>query len=193
MTESAPTPAGFNVEDWLTDAALPQESATVYKRADVVAELTELKRRIDIETRVEEAEPTAGSKRPATLIRQYEEHLKTFSDSALTVYVRALTAQELKDHRAATEERTKDMPSDEANLEFGFDLLATAIIGVKPAGATEVLPASFTADKVKAMRDAIGDTQMRLVLAARQQAQNGVPTVDADFLRKPSGTGTGQG
>ena len=63
---------------------------------------------------------------------------------------------------------------------------------MKPAGG-EGTPVTFTAGHVKALEKAIGATQMQLILAAKQQAQNGLPTVDADFLRKPSGTDAGQG
>lgn len=190
MTEL--NPATFDVEAWLTDAALPEESATVYKRPDVVSELSDLKRRIGIESRAADVEQTAGSKRAATLEKEYEKLLRAFSDSALTVYVRALTSDEIKDLRAASDERTKDLDPRAANEEFGYDLLAASIVAVKPAGGGR-LPATFTAEKVKAMSDAIGVTQMSAILAARQQAQNGMPQVDADFLRKPSGTDTGQG
>jgi len=190
MTEN--NPATFDVEDWLTDAALPEESATVYKRPDVIAELTDLKRRIGIESRANEVEQTAGSKRADTLEKEYENLLHTFADSALTIYVRALSPDELKALRAAHEERTTGMDSLAANAEYGFDLLAASITHVKPAGGKR-LPANLTPAKVKTMEEAIGGTQMTTVLAARQQAQNALPTVDADFLRKPSGTEAGQG
>lgn len=190
MTELKP--ATFDVEGWLTDAALPEESATVYKRPDVVAELTELKRRIEIESRAKEIEQTAGSKRAGMLEKEYEKLLHTFSDSALTVYVRALSPDEMKILRTAHEERTKGMDSNTANAEYGFDLLAAAITAVKPAGGERV-KARFTPAKVKAMEEAIGGTQMTTILAARQQAQNGLPVVDADFLLKRSGTEAGQG
>lgn len=188
MTETAP--ATFNVEDWLTDAALPEESATIYKRADVVAELTDLKRRIGIVTDAQDAEPTAGSKRPAALIRQYEQLLRTFSGSALTVYVRAIPRERLQELRAAHEKRTEGLAPKDANEAFGWDLLAEAIVAVKPAGQ-ERTPAQFTPAKVKALEEAIGTPQLQLILAARQQAQNGLPTVDADFLPQRSGTETG--
>ena len=116
--------------------------------------------------------------------------LETFSQSALTVYVRALTADELKAQRAETEARTKDMPPNDANAEFGFDLLAAAVVAVKPAGG-ERTPVTFTSDKVKALRNAVGDTQVSQIITARQIAQNAVPSVDADFLLKRSGTETG--
>ena len=60
-------PATFDVEGWLVDAALPEESATVYKRPDVVAELTDLKRRIGIETRAADAEQSAAAQTPRAL------------------------------------------------------------------------------------------------------------------------------
>lgn len=189
MTEL--NPAAFDVEAWLTDAALPEESATVYKRPDVVAELSDLKRRIDIETRASDAEQSAAAKRPATLEREYEELLRTFSSSALTVYVRALTDDELTAVRADFEAGPgKDLTGGAHSLELGYWGLAKAITAVKPAGG-ERTPVAMTPEKVKAMRDAIGSVQMTLIVAARHAAQNGLPQVDADFLHKRSGSETG--
>lgn len=190
MTEL--NPATFDVEGWLTDAALPEESATIYKRPDVVAELSDLKRRISIEKRADDAEQSAASQSGSALEREYETLLRTFSDSALTVYVRALTRDEMSELRAASEKRTEAMEPKDANQEFGYALTAAAIVAVKPAGGKRA-PVTFTAEKVKAMEKAIGSTQMQLILAAKQQAQNGLPNVDADFLRKPSGTEAGRG
>lgn len=193
MTEL--NPATFDVEGWLTDAALPEESAIVYKRPDVISELTDLKRRIELENYAESSpdfERTSTQKSAARkLEREYEKLLQTFSDSALTVYVRALTDDELQALRKAHEESTKGMDSRLANEEFGFDLLAASILAVKPAGGERV-PATFTAAKIKAMNNAIGATQMKTILAARQTAQNAMPAVDADFLRKSSGTEAGR-
>lgn len=186
-------PTNFDVEAWLSDAALPEESATVYKRPDVVAELTDLKRRIDLETRATDAEQSAASKRPDALVREYEQLLHTFSNSALTVYVRALTDDELK---AVREEFAagpgKDLTGSAESQELGYWGLSRAITAVKPAGG-ERQPVVMTPDKVKALRDAIGSAQMTQVVLARHTAQNNLPSVDADFLRKPSGTETGQG
>ena len=188
-------PTNFDVEAWLSDAALPEESATVYKRPDVVAELTDLKRRIELETRATDAEQSAASKntRPEALEREYEQLLRTFSDSALTVYLRALTDEELKDLRDEFELGPgKDLTGGAHSLELGYWGLAKAITAVKPAGG-ERQPVSMTPAKVKALRDAIGSAQMTQVVLARHTAQNNLPSVDADFLRKPSGTETGQG
>jgi len=196
MTETlhpVPDPAAFDVEGWLQDAHLPEESATVYKRPDVVAELTDLKRRIELESRdvsIAAAERTSSEAALSLLEQEYLGLLETFSKSALTVYVRALTGDELRTIRTEVEARTKDDAPDVGNTEFGYAILAAAIVAVKPAGG-ERTPVTFTPDKVKALKNAIGETQVTQILEARQTAQNALPVVDADFLRRRSGTEIG--
>ena len=179
-------PAAFDVEGWLQDAKLPEESATVYKRADVVAELSDLKRRIELEARAAGAEYTAADPALTPLEQEYEALLKTFAASGLTVYVRALTEQELRDLRSASEAATEGKTPDEQNEHFGYEILAKSITAVKAAGAPRQ-SVVFTPDKVRALKDAIGTAQMTVILNARLTAQNAIPAVDADFLHKRSG------
>lgn len=191
MTETiTQDPATFDVEVWLQDAKLPEESATVYKRADVVAELSDLKRRIELEARAAGAEYTAADPALTPLEKEYQQLLETFSQSALTVYVRALTEQELRDLRTASEAATEGKTPHEQNEAYGYEILAKSITAVKAAGADRQAVV-FTPAKVKALRDAIGTAQMTVILNARLTAQNAVPAVDADFLLKRSGTEPG--
>ena len=193
MTTATDPAATFDVEAWITDANLPRESATVYKRADVVSKLTALKHRIEIARADDNGERTSGAKTELQrLEEEYVNLLKVFSESAITVHVRALTRQELKDLREAHAKavEAKEITEAESNEAFGYDLLATAIVAVEPAGKPEQ-PATFTPDQVRALEEAIGATQLTAILAARQVAQNSLPTVDADFLHRPSGTSAG--
>ncbi|UOD80354.1 hypothetical protein [Paenarthrobacter ureafaciens] len=187
------TPETFDVEAWIKDANLPRESATVYKRADVISKLTALKHRIEIARADDNGERTSGGKSELQrLEEEYVNLLKVFSDSAITVHVRALSRQELRDLREAHTKAMegKDLKPAEENELFGYDLLAAAIVAVEPAGKPEQ-PASLTTDQVRALEEAIGATQLTSILAARQTAQNALPTVDADFLHRPSGTSDG--
>lgn len=191
LSASLQDPAAFDVEGWLQDAKLPEESATVYKRADVVAELSDLKRRIELEARAASPEYTAADPALTPLEKEYQALLETFSKSALTVYVRALTDDERNALRAAHDERTKDWKDPiKANAAFGYDLLAGAITHMTPAGGKKA-SVKLTPAQVEAMENAIGNTQMQVILAARQTAQNALPAVDADFLLKRSGTEAG--
>jgi len=189
MTEL--NPATFDLDAWATDASLPEESADVYKRADVIGELSALQRKIAIRREAFKGEKTAnGDKELTEMERRHTELVETFAGSKLTVFVRALTSDELADLREAHDKATQDMDPQRANKEFGFDLLAASIISVQPAGE-ERYDVRWDTHMIKRLEKAIGPAQMTEILNARQYAQNAVPTVDADFLRKSSGTEAG--
>lgn len=189
MTEL--NPATFDLDAWATDANLPEESADVYKRADVIGELSALQRKIAICRDAAKGEKTAtGDKELTEMERRHTELVKTFTGSKLTVFVRALTSDEQADLREAHDERTKNMEPLRANKEFGFDLLAAAIVSVQPAGE-ERFDVRWDSHQVKQLEKAIGPAQMTEILNARQYAQNAVPTVDADFLLRSYGTEAG--
>jgi len=193
MTETIETtPATFNVEDWLLDAHLPEESADVFKRADVLGELSALQRQIEVlQEAAGVAEKSAGeASELTTLTARYDALLGTFGDSLLTVYVRAISPDEKRALRAAHDERTKDLPPLEQNQQYGYDLLAASIVAVRPHGG-ERTPVRWTPAQVLAMENAIGGAQMSTVLDAHRVAQNKLPAVDADFLRRRSGSEAG--
>jgi 3-deoxy-D-manno-octulosonic acid (KDO) 8-phosphate synthase len=186
------TPATFNVEDWLQDAHLPEESADVFKRADVLGELSALQRKIATHQEVAAvAEASAADTSELhTLLARYDELLQTFGDSQLTIYVRAISPDEKRTMRAAHEARTKDMTTLEQNAEFGYDLLAASIVAVRPFGGDRTA-VTWSAEQVQALENRIGGAQMSTVLDAHRVAQNKVPVVDADFLRRRSGSEAG--
>lgn len=193
MPENITAPEEFDVEAWLTDAKMPEESAEVFKRADVIAELQVVRRQIETQREAATIEKTAhGDTVLRNLERRYKELVETFTGSKLTVYVRALSPDEQRESREATEKRTEGMDPKLQNLEFGYDVLARSIIAVMPAGG-ERTPVQWGIKQIKTMEKAIGAAQMTEVINARMQAQNGLPRVDADFLHKLSGSDDGQG
>lgn len=193
MTEAPTAPEEFDVEAWLTDAKMPEESAEVYKRADVIAELQVVRRQIETQREAATIEKTAhGDTVLRNLERRYKDLVETFTGSKLTIYVRAISPDEQRESREATEKRTEGMDPKLQNMEFGYDLLARSIVAVRPADG-ERTPVEWGIKQVKAMEKSIGAAQMSEVLNARMQAQNGLPRVDADFLPKPSGSDDGQG
>jgi len=192
MTETL-NPKDFNLDDWALDANLPEESADVYKRADVVSELSALKRQIETHREAfAGAEKTAGDVSGIRVLEaKYSELVETFAHSKLTIYVRAITSDEREALRAAHEERTKTWDPQRKNREYGFDLLAASITAVRPLDGDRT-DVRWDVHQIKKLEQAIGGSQMSLILAAREVAQNQVPAVDADFLHKPSGSDDGQ-
>jgi len=185
---------GFDVEAWLQDAKMPEESTDVYQRADVIGELSALRRQIELQH-----EAAAGAERSAgdtdelaTLVKRYDELVRTFAGSQLTIFTRALGPDERKAAREVNEKRNEGKAPDEVNRDFGYVLLSMSIIAVKPFEG-ERTPVSWSPELVRKMENTIGGTQMSAVLDAHRLAQNKLPEVDADFLHRLSGEDAGQG
>ncbi|MDJ0321827.1 hypothetical protein [Pseudarthrobacter sp. PS3-L1] len=183
----------FDVEAWLVDAHLPEESADVFKRPDVISELTRVKVRLKEASAINSAERTSADKSEIGFLEaEYTQLLEKFAASRLTVYVRAITQERLWDLRKEHDEAVKDVESkDEQNRLFGYVLLAAAIVAMRAEGS-ERKPVTLTPEQVRKFEQAIGAVQMPAILTARQRAQNSVPTVDADFLSRLSGAEAGQ-
>lgn len=187
---AASTPVGFDVDAWLEDSKLPEESTVVYKRADVVAELTNLKHLIDLEKSTAHERAAGETSNLAQLQAKYHQLLETFGDSALTIYVRAVTPDEkleLRKQNDAVTEKAKLDPT-QSNRDYAARLLARAVVATKLPAAEERTPVTWAPETIKKLEDKLGTTQMTQVMAAYQTAQNAMPAVDADFLPRASGS-----
>ena len=184
------TPESFSVAAWFAGAGLPESSADIFTNAAVLSDLAELQRRMDVEVKVDQAERTAGSKAAKrTLEDEYVALAKKFTDSKITVYVRALPSTERKEIREAHSLAQKE--SGEADQGFIFRCLSATIVGLKKADGQRI-PATLTYQEVEQLFGLVGDTQLQTVYNAQLTATNAMPTVDADFLRKLSGPESGQ-
>jgi hypothetical protein len=192
MSDTELNPAGFDVEEWLQDAAMPEESIDVYKRADVIGELERLKRQIAVQR-----EAAAGAERTASdtnelaeLEKRYDDLVETFAGSQLTVYVRAISGDEKRELREASDKRTEGKTPLERNADHGYGLLARAVIAVRPFEGERVT-VNWGHEQIRKLENTLGPAQMNAVLQAHQRAQANLPAVDADFLHRPSGEGDG--
>lgn len=190
-------PAAFDLDAWLHDAKLAEDSADIFQRPDVFGELTDLQRQIeDLKAASKRAsdEPRQSDRRAlAELNSRYEQLLEEFAASRLTVFVRAIPDEEIRELRVAHDARwQKRIDKDpknrlDANNEFNRRLVAAAICALQPAGGERV-DASFDFEMVKKLEDAVGGAQVKQIIEARQRAQLQAPEVTADFLRGASGT-----
>lgn len=184
MTETT-TPETFSFSDWFADANLPESSADVYTNGHLLAELTDLQRRISIEGRVVEAEATASSKKAKTVLEdEYVALAQRFASSKITIYLRALTGERRTEIRAIHD------AANEPDREFVFRQLAESIYAMSRADGPKV-DAVLTVDQVRDLYLRIGDPQITLLYNAFRTASDGIPSVDADFLHKLSGPENG--
>lgn len=190
----------FDVEYWLLDANLPEVSVDLYKAGKLPAEATMLQRKLENERALEVTERSAADvDRFAELERRYIEVVGAWAASKITVYVSAVPPEEMREMREQHDLATAGMDTAVANETFGYELLANAIVGVAEAGVSYTDengdpalygPVNWEMRHVRGLARKLGDAQMSLLIRARQDAQNALPHVDADFLHKNSGEGT---
>lgn len=196
--ETTPAAPTFDLENWLLDAKLPQESCDVFKAGSVPAEASALKRRIELEREVDTSEQSAADKgKLAALERRYEEVLQEWVASKITVYVSALGRDAIRELRAEHDLAHEGKDQAVANEIFGYTLLAAAIVGIAEPDKEYVdeagnklpyAPVSLRSNQVRGLENKIGQLQFKKIMEARMLAQNALPDVDADFLLSSSGT-----
>ena len=141
----------FDLDDWISGARLPEKSATVYGRADLVAEYEAL----DAELKAEKAKGDATDSRltgdPKVAIAQRMEQVRSeLQGSALTFRFRALLDTEAKPIRDAHKG---------ADEELTFKLLSVQVL--EPKVSPEQWPK---------IRERIGDGQFAYLVEAAGSA-----------------------
>lgn len=200
------SPETFDFDEWFADANLPTESADIYTRADVVGDIRDLERRIELEAAIaDEAgeDPALAAERPLTqkapkpdakvakLIAERNRLFKQFEGSKITVHVRALTGTERKailDAHNAT--KTEETPK-EPNEEFTFRALSQSIVAMQKSRKTKS-DATLSIDQVRNLYRKVGDAQIKVIFDAYLVATNALPEVSADFLPEHSSPETTQ-
>ena len=192
MTEETTTdrsPETFDIDAWLQDAHLPEDSCVIYKRPDVIAELSELKARIEDEQAADvKVGKTLGAKSELNKMqKRYDELLKTFADSRATIIVRALSESRIREMSGDYKAKGGKAKDDTAALEQGYAVVAESVVGLQDADG-ERREVSLTLDQVKSLEDRIGGSQLAKIREAWRRAQMQSPEVTVDFLSKHSGT-----
>jgi len=185
------TPDTFDLGAWLVDAKLPEQSATVYQRADLIGELTDLERRIQNEADVAPGEAPAGG---SALVQLYRKIAAQFEASKLTVYVQAIPndrQQEIAESVGEPLPKTAS-PKEKAKRihDIGSAVLAEAIVGMA-SGGSKRLPVALEPSQIPELEARIGSAQMQTINDAYMRACQELPAVDADFLQKFSSPASG--
>ena len=169
--ETAPqeSPEAFDLDAWLTDAKRPERSVTVYKRADLIADLDELERKIDNEARAA-ADEESLSGGAQSLEAEYHAKLQQFHESALTIRVRGLTQDEMSSIHA------EGKKAKENQEQIGRRLIEAALVYPR-----------IDVNGLERLSKAIGDAQMNEIVNAYQLATMKAPVVTVPFSLRSSG------
>lgn len=175
FTKPEQNPADFDIDAWISGAALPERAVTIYARGDLAAQLQELEAAHDRARTAQALAPEDGSlggdEEPVAIARQMTEIRKQLQASALTIRLRAA----MKDETAPLQKQHKDD-------EDAYAYAALELQCVSP---------KITAAQWKALRGKIGEGQFNAVLQAAGEASYGA-SVDVPFSPRVLSTLAGQ-
>lgn len=183
MTNTSSTPPEeFDLDEYLGDVKPPAVSVDVATRLDLHGKLQRLKRRYEAELRATREEESLGGGETSAIAEEYEAVLKEITDSEVTLYLRALSDQELADALTEDREGKADFTEKDATLT----VFTRAIIAVEKPGKP-YREVRWPAQTVESFFERIGELQVQKIIDTYNGAKKALPTVDADFLRKSSG------
>ncbi len=127
----------MSVDEWIEGGRRTERSVTIYQRGDLLADLDDLDRQIDLAQRANDTDALAD------LDAKWQAIAHTFSNSALSIRVRGLSADEIRALKA------------EASLNrIELDETSAAVI------AAATVEPKLSTDQVLRLVQTIGDAQV---------------------------------
>lgn len=178
-----PPPADFDVNAWVKGVRSTVRAVTLYQRADLLAEIEDLGRRLEIEQRAAEDEDSLDGNQANELAEQLEELYAEFVASGVTWKVEARSADWLTNvEKQVNKHRDSNGLSKEARAELvTATQLADAVIQ----------PTGVTIEHLETLRE-VSDAQYRRLVAAFLAACSQAPGVSVPFSQRPSGKNGGR-
>lgn len=145
----------MNVDEWIDGARRTERSVRLYQRPDLIADLDELDRRIELARAA--GEPTEP------LVEEWQAVAQRFANSGLLVRVRSLSGAEVQAMQA----------------EALIERLELDAIGLAAIAAACVEP-SLTVEQLSRLLDKVGESQVMLLGQAVVAACAEPPEVNSD-------------
>jgi hypothetical protein len=183
----ASIPDDFDLDRWIDGTCALVRTAKIYKRGDLLAKLDELKQEWEIAKATPKEQRSVADKSPDTIADEWETLAGELSKSAMTVHIQDRTDERRRKIRDNLVRDKKLKVDDDGDLEtIILHQIADAIVKVEVGGAAHEYPDGFPVEKLREIRDRVGDTGLMNVRDAYIQVISEAPTVSAPLSRNSS-------
>lgn len=180
--------ADFDLDDWISGTTGITGTAPIYQRGDLLAELDNLERRIEIAKAIPDSQRGAEDDSPKTLQAQWEQTAEELVSSSILAYIQDRT----EGRRQAIRDRLKKDKVDDQDT-IGLHILADAIVKVETRdGRVKEFPDGFPPEKLRAIRDRGGDNALTAAWSTFRKVVSQEPDVSAPLSRRSSSRSVGR-
>lgn len=188
----ASVPDDFDLDRWIDGTCALVRTAKVYQRGDLITKLDELKRELDIVQKIPKEQRSVTDKSPDLLVDEWNQLAEQVSKSAMTFHVQDRTEERRRKIRDELKKKGLN-PDDDDDIEtIILHQIADAIVKVEVGGKSRDYPDGFPSEKLRAIKDRVGDSGLMPVRDAFLKVISEAPTVSAPLSRNSS-SGRGGG
>lgn len=180
-------PSDFDLDAWINGTCGLTKPARIYQRGDLIAKLDRLDEEIEAAKVVAKGDRGVNDKSPEQLRKEWDAVAEELASTALLVHVQDRTQER---RRAIRDRMVKEglKLSDENDTDtILLHTVADAIVKVEtPDGRIKELPDGFPPNKLRDIRDRLGDAALLPVMIAFNQVTQEAPSVAAPLSRRSS-------
>lgn len=191
MTEPSPNlgvPDDFDLDAWIDGTCGLERTARIYQKGHLFAVLDELEKEVAVAKKIPKQDRGVDDRAPEQIQAELDAVAEELLGSAITVHVQDRTAERRRKIDADLRKkglRPKD--SDDDSETIGLHLLADAIVRVVSAnGKTRHYPDGFPAEKLRAIKDRLGDAALLDAWNAYNRVTMEAPSVAAPLSHRSS-------
>lgn len=181
-------PDALDLDGWIDGTCGLTHTATIYQRGDLLATIDQLEAELAKAEKVPKEQRGVADRTPEVIRGEWEQVAEQLSTSAMVVHVQDRTEARRRD---IANRLKKDGLDPEHNRDDEETVLlhqlADAIIKIElPGGKVTDLPEGFPPNKLRAIKDRLGDAGLYDALAAFRKVVSEAPTVAAPLSRRNS-------
>jgi hypothetical protein len=185
-------PDDFDLDAWIDGTCKVTLKAKVFQRGDLITQLDELQEKIELSKKTPKEQRGVNEVSVDALMDQWEELAEQLSKSAMHFHVQdrtearrqALRERLVKEHNLKPEEF-------EDSETIILHTIADAIVKVETGGKTKDFPDGFPVDKLREIKDRLGDAALSPLRDAFFKVISEAPTVSAPLSRNSSSRRSG--
>ena len=187
MSEANGTPDDFNLDAWIDGTCGMTKRAKIYQRGDLFAEMDRLEAEIEVAKEIPKEERGANDKTTEQLRDELDRVVEQLSASALVVHVQDRTEERRRKIRERLVKENKLDPSKDDDAEtIVLHTVADAIVKIEHNGHVKPLPDGFPVNRLRELRDRLGDSGLFAVKDAFFKVISEAPSVSAPLSRRSS-------
>ena len=181
-------PSDFDLDKWIDGTCGLTKSVLIYQRGDLITRMDELEAEIEAAKAVAKGDRGVNDKSPEQLQKELNEAAVELASTALRVHVQDRTQERRRGirDRMVKENKLQLDNQDDADTIL-LHTVADAIVKIEtPDGRVKALPDGFPPNKLRAIKDRIGDAALLPLLMAFNEVTQQAPSVAAPLSRRSS-------